>query len=246
MGAQLKLEAAEMSQPVPPVRLTPPALVSSHLGLVRKVAWQVHGRVSRSIEVEDLVQIGMIALIEAAHHFEPRPGASFATYALIRVRGAMIDELRRQAHMTRGMLMRRKRVEAARRELSRANGRPPSDAELAEHLGVDAIDMARHLDEARGVRFEPIDESFPDHSIHFADTTENQAEALERSDTERALAAQLKRLPEREALVLQLYFLEDLNLDEIGQLLGVGAARVCQIKKTALERLNKAMKPLVA
>ena len=225
---------------------TPPVLVSSHLGLVRKVAWQVHGRVSRAIEVEDLVQIGTVALIEAAHHFEVRPGATFATYAAIRVRGAMIDELRRQAHMTRGMLMRRKRVEAARRELSRADGQPPSDAALAEHLGIEPAAIARHLDEARGLRFEPIDDALPDHSAFFADPGENQAEALERADTERALAQQLKRLPEREALVLQLYFTEELNLEDIGQLLGVGAARVCQIKKSALERLHRGMKPLVA
>lgn len=231
---------------VSPASLTPPVLISSHLGLVRKVAWQVHGRVSRAIEVEDLVQIGMVALIEAAHHFEVRPGASFATYAAIRVRGAMIDELRRQAHMTRGMLMRRKQVEAARRQLSRADGQAPSDAELARHLGIEASSIARHLDEARGVRFEALDDSLPDHSPFLADTAENQAEALERADTERALAEQLKQLPEREALVLQLYFIEELNLEDIGHILGVGAARVCQIKKSALERLRTSMAAIAA
>lgn len=229
-----------------PVRLTPPVLISSHLPLVRKIAWQVHGRISRSIEIEDLIQIGMVALMEAAHHFEPRPGAAFATYATIRIRGAMIDELRRHANMTRGMLVRRKQIEHARREISSQSGRPATDAEVAERLSLTPHEIARQLEECQGVRYEMIDESYSDHSLSFADSAETQAESLERADLARTLAANLKQLPEREAMVLQLYFVEELNLEEIGEVLGVGAARVCQIKKAALERLRRMLTPLVA
>lgn len=222
-------------------RPSPKKLVETHLALVRKIAWHVHGRVSSAIEVADLVQIGTIALLEAARNFEERGVAAFSTYATTRIRGAMIDQLRRQANMCRSALVRRKKLNEARRSLEAVLGRTATQVELADHMGISQEELLREIDATQGVHYENIDEVYSDHSEWFVDDRETPADALERADLERALAEGIRNLPEREAMVLQLYYVEELNLDEIGEVLGVGAARVCQIKKTALDRMRHQM-----
>lgn len=219
-------------------RPSPHKLVEQNLALVRKIAWHVHGRVSSAIEVGDLVQIGTIALLEAARAFEDRGTAAFSTYATTRIRGAMIDQLRRQANMCRSALVRRKKLNEARRGAETVLGRTPTQAELAAHMEITQEELLREIDATQGVQYENIDEVYSDHSQWFVDDRETPSDALERADLERALATGIRTLPEREALVLQLYYVEELNLDEIGEVLGVGAARVCQIKKAALDRMR--------
>lgn len=233
------------TQTLAPV-LTPPALIAAHLGLVRKTAWQVHSRLSRAIDIEDLIQIGMMALIQAAHAYVPQANASFAAYAVLRIRGAMIDDLRRHANMTRGAIIRRKKVQQAQGAVERRTGRPANLSEVAVELDMDASEVGRWMVEAQSQHVVPIDDAYSDHSVYFADPAEAQDMMLERAQTAAALADSLKQLPEREAQILQLYFIEELTLEEIGELLGVGAARVCQIKKAALEKLNRKLKPMVA
>lgn len=216
----------------------PEQLVRTHLGLVRKIAWHTHGRVSTALDIEELVQIGMIALIEAARTFVDRGQAAFATYASVRVRGAMIDALRKQATMCRSALRRRRELNAARGLLSAELGRPPTETELADHLGVALPELQEQVNATQGVRYESIDEIYSDHSIWFAADEPDALERLEAGKLKAALAQAIGQLPEREAIVLQLYFVEELNLEEIGQTLGVGAARVCQIKKTALAKVR--------
>ena len=216
---------------------SPEALARAHMPLVRKIAWHVHGRVSTAIEVEDLIQIGMIALVEAANGYEDR-GHAFATYATMRIRGAMIDHLRRQATLCRSAMARRRDFTAARVKLEQKLGREASEAELAVELGLDAAEFRRQWDEAQAVRHESIDEVYSEHSMWFADLGEGAEQALQREGLQEALAGAIRQLPEREAMVLQLYFVEEMNLEEIGLTLGIGAARVCQIKKAALEKLR--------
>src|SRR5690242_15331733 len=112
------------------------ALIREHMPLVRRIAWHVHGSVSSSVEVEDLVQTGLVALVESASSFEDRGQVTFAQYLSTRIRGAMIDELRRQATITRGAMRRRREIAEAESALSVQLGRPPSDEELAFQLGV--------------------------------------------------------------------------------------------------------------
>ncbi|WP_129794321.1 sigma-70 family RNA polymerase sigma factor [Sphingosinicella sp. CPCC 101087] len=221
-------------------RLTPEALVNAHLPLVRKIAWHVHGRVSSAIEIEDLVQTGMVALIEAAKAFEDR-GHAFATYATVRVRGAMIDHLRRQAAICRSAMARRRDLAAARTRLERQLGRAPSDPEMAEEMGLDAADYRKLVDDCQAVHHESLDDVYSEHSMWFADIEERADEALEREGLKGAIAEAIRDLPERDAMVLQLYFVEEMNLEEIGQTLGVGAARICQIKKAALDRVRQSL-----
>ena len=217
----------------------PDRLVRTHLGLVRKIAWHTHARVSTAIDVEELVQTGMVALIEAARNFEDRGQAVFSTYASVRIRGAMIDSLRKHATMCRSALRKRRDLNAARERLSGLLGRPPTHVELATEMEVSEDELQEMLSATQGLRYESIDEVYSDHSIWFASDEPDAFEQLSGNDLKSAIAAAIRELPEREAMVLQLYFVEELNLEEIGQTLGVGAARVCQIKKVALDKVRK-------
>ncbi len=220
-----------------PARQTPETLVRGAMPLVRKIAWHVHGRVSSAIEVEDLIQIGMVALVEAASGYEDR-GHAFATYATLRIRGAMIDHLRRHATICRAAMVKRRELGAVRQKLEARFGRAPSEAEMAAALQLDAAGYRVLVDECQAVQHESIDDVYSDQSMWFADVEDRADESLERDALKAAIAGGIRQLPEREAMVLQLYFVEELNLEEIGQTLGVGAARICQIKKAALDKLR--------
>jgi RNA polymerase sigma factor for flagellar operon FliA len=220
-----------------PQRQTQASLVSAHMPLVRKIAWHVHGRVSNAIDIEDLVQIGMVALVEAANGYEDR-GHAFSTYAGMRVRGAMIDHLRRHASQARSGMAKRKEIAKVRAEIEAKLGRAASEAEMAQAMGLDATSFREMADAAESVRHESLDEVYSDQSMWFADLEEGADEQLDRGRLAEALAEHIAQLPEREAMVLQLYFVEELNLEEIGQVLDIGAARVCQIKKSALDKLR--------
>lgn len=224
-----------------PARRAPGELAQAHMPLVRRIAWHVHGRVSNAIDVEDLVQIGMVALVEAANGFEDR-GFAFATYASMRIRGAMIDHLRRHATIVRSAMGKRRAIAAARARLENSLGRAASEAEMAEAMGMDAAAYREAVDATESIHHESLDEVYSDQSIWFADVEERADEAMEREALREALADRISDLPEREAIVLQLYFVEEMNLEEIGQTLGVGAARVCQIKKAALDRLRTSLR----
>ena len=216
---------------------SPDALVRAHMSLVRKIAWHVHGRVASAIDIEDLVQIGMVALVESANGFEDR-GHAFATYATVRIRGAMIDHLRRHATICRSAMARRREMAAARKRLEMTLGRSATEAEMAEEMGLEAADYRALVDDSRTVHQESIEEVYSDHSMWFADLGERADESLERDRLKEAVAEAIRTLPQRDAMVLQLYFVEEMNLEEIGQTLGVGAARICQIKKAALDRVR--------
>ena len=216
---------------------SPERLAQQYMPLVRKIAWHVHGRVSSAIEIEDLLQIGMVALVEAANSFEDR-GHGFAAYAQLRVRGAMIDHLRRHATICRSAMARRKTIMQARKELEQKTGRSPSEAEVAAHLGLDGPAYRELADGIEAAQHTSMDEVYSDQSMWFADVSERADDMLERESLKKAIAGCISELPQREAMVLQLYFVEEMNLDEIGQTLDIGAARVCQIKKAALDKLR--------
>jgi RNA polymerase sigma factor FliA len=224
--------------PAGTVRPDPDRLIRTHMQLVRKIAWHTHARVSTALDVEELVQTGMVALIEAARNFEDRGQAVFSTYASVRIRGAMIDSLRKQATMCRSALRKRRELNGARERLAGALGRSPSNAELAVEMDISESELLEMLSATQGIRYESMDEVYSDHSIWFAADEPDAFDRLSSSNLKAAIAAAIRDLPEREALVLQLYFVEELNLEEIGQTLGVGAARVCQIKKVALDKVR--------
>jgi len=217
------------------------ALVRQHLPLVRRIAWHVHGSMSTLVEIEDLVQVGLVALVEAAASFEDRGAATFKQYLVTRLRGAMIDELRRQATTTRGAMRRRRQYLDAVNTLTAQLGHAPEESLIAQHLNVGVDKLRADYASAEALRFESIDEVYADDLPWFADDTPDAFEQLADSDMRTALIAAITALPEREAQVIQLYYVEELNLEEIGQVLDVGAARVCQIKAAAHAKLKKAL-----
>jgi RNA polymerase sigma factor for flagellar operon FliA len=219
---------------------SPEALVRSHMPLVRRIAWHVHSRVASTIDVEDLAQIGMVALVEAANGFEDR-GHAFATYATLRIRGAMIDHLRRHATICRSAIARRREMAKTRSALEGRLGRSATEAEMAEEMGLSAAAYREMVDDSQAVQQESIDEVYSDHSMWFANIEAGADETFDRERLQAAVAEAIRGLPERDAMVMQLYFVEDMNLEEIGQTLGVGAARVCQIKKAALDKMRTAL-----
>lgn len=218
-------------------RVRPDQLVREHMQLVRKIAWHVHGRVSSAIDIEDLAQIGMVALVEAANTFEDR-GHAFSTYATLRIRGAMIDHMRRSANICRSAMARRKQLAKTRDGLENRLGRGASDAEMAAELEMDASAYREFVDDSQSVHHESMDEVYSDHSMWFADLEDSADQMIDRDRLKMAIAHAISNLPERDAMVLQLYFTEEMNLEEIGHTLGIGAARVCQIKKAALDKLR--------
>ncbi|MEA1015940.1 FliA/WhiG family RNA polymerase sigma factor [Sphingosinicella sp. LY1275] len=230
-------DPAPMTYRRKPAEATPEAIARAHMPLVRKIAWHVHGRVSTAIEVEDLIQIGMVALVEAANGYQDR-GHAFSTYATMRIRGAMIDHLRRHATLCRSAMARRRELANIQKRLQGRLGRAPTEAEMAEEMGLAAAAYRELVDQSQAVHHDSLDDMYSDHSMWFADIEERADEALEREGLKAAIASGIRDLPEREAIVLQLYFVEEMNLEEIGLTLNIGAARVCQIKKAALNKLR--------
>ena len=217
------------------------AIVRRHLPLVRRIAWHIHGHMSTMIDVEDLVQVGLVALVEAVPMFEDRGTVTFEQYLSTRLRGAMIDELRRQATISRGAMKRRRDYARAVSTLTVELGRAPVPAEIADRLGVPLARLRVDYADVQSVQFDSIDDVYTDEAPWFMDDGPDAFEALAEGELRETLIAAIAALPEREAQVIQLYYVEELNLEEIGQVLGVGAARICQIKKAAHEKLKRAL-----
>jgi RNA polymerase sigma factor FliA len=216
------------------------ALIHAHSALVRRIAWQVHRRMSTAIEAQDLIQIGLVALVEAALNFEDR-GLAFAPYASTRIRGAMVDALRRDARMGRAGMANRRYLAGIRARLEQEYMRPASDAQMAGATGLAPAAYYAMAASVRPAGQESIDDSYSDHDMWFADDADGADTALAKAQLREALAVNLGKLSERERLILQFYFAEELSLDDIGETLGIGAARVCQIKKTALGKMRITM-----
>lgn len=211
------------------------------LPMVRRLAWHVHGSGRPSIEVEDLVQAGLVALTECAQRHEGPGEDGFAAYARMRVRGAMVDMVRRSLPLSRGAAGRRKQLQAAEATLRATLGRDPESAEVAEALGVSESGLAALRHASEPLRFESIDDAYSDSSLAFAAEQPDPFDALAGEELRETLVAAIGGLPERLRLVVQLYFVEELNLAEIAEVLGVSVPRVHQLKAQALSRLREAL-----
>jgi RNA polymerase sigma factor for flagellar operon FliA len=228
--------AQPQAAPYSPGRAEVEDRVRRFLPLVRRTAWHIHGRGREGLEIEDLVQAGILALTECAQRHTGPTEDGFAAYAKIRVRGAMLDEVRRVAHDSRTARARRGALERALAALRGTLGREPSRAELAERMGISDTEL--RAIEASGVRLTPIDEAYDETSLAFASDDPDPFEALcAVEDRERLIAAMI-RLPDRLKLVLQLFFVEELNLTEIAAVLEVSVPRVHQLRAKALKDLR--------
>lgn len=209
--------------------------------MVRRLAWHVHGGGRPGIEVEDLIQAGMVALTEAAQRHAGPGEDGFAAYAKLRVRGAMVDLIRRAVPLSRGGSEKRRLLHQKALALRGELGREPSPAELAAALGINEHQLEALRSASQPLRFESIDEAYSDNDLAYADERPDSLEILAGEELREHLAEAIAALPERLQLVVQLYFVEELNLAEIAQALEVSVPRVHQLKAQALERLRAAL-----
>jgi RNA polymerase sigma factor for flagellar operon FliA len=209
------------------------------LPMVRRIAWHVHGTGRPGIEIEDLIQSGLVALTECAQRHAGPGEDGFAAYAKMRVRGAMVDLIRRTVPLSRGAAERRKLLREKEEQLRVRLGREPSSGELAEVMGIDEGELAMLRSSSEPLRFESIDEVYSDGDMAFADDRPDSLSLLEDEETRGSVIAAIQSLPERLQMVIQLYFVEELNLSEIARVLSVSIPRVHQLKAQALGHLRK-------
>jgi RNA polymerase sigma factor for flagellar operon FliA len=216
-------------------------LVLKHGELVKRIAYHVVSRLPAHIEVDDLIQAGMIGLLNAAQNFTPTKGANFETYAGIRIRGAMLDEARRSNWTPRSTFRNAKQVSQAIRQIENRTGRDAKAQEIATALGVSLDEYHRMVESAASSRilsYEQLADD-PERASMLPDSPEDGPETmLEEDQFREAVAQAISSLPERERLVLSLYYDQELNLREIGQVLEVSESRVCQIHGQAVIRIR--------
>ena len=215
--------------------------VRRFLPMVRRHAWHVYGSGRPGIELEDLVQAGLVALTECAQRHNGPSEDGFAAYAKMRVRGAMVDMIRRTVPLSRGASDRRKQLRLQEDALRGQLGREPTSAEVAAALEIGENDLAEMRASSEPLRFESIDEAYSDSDMAFADQQADILAQLDDAELRGQVASAIAGLPERLQLVVQLYFVEELNLSEIAGVLEVSIPRVHQLKAQALDNLRKAL-----
>jgi RNA polymerase sigma factor for flagellar operon FliA len=215
--------------------------------LVKRIAHHMMVKLPNSVEVDDIIQAGMIGLLDAAGRYDEFRGAQFETYAAQRIRGAMLDELRGADWLPRSMRRDMRRIEAAIHRLQQQLGRAPAESEIAKELGVALPEYQQMLQEARGaqlVYYEDFhnedDEDFFDR--HNFDNDSNPLALLQDERFRVALIKAIDNLPERERLMMALHYEQDLNLREIGEVMEVSESRVCQLHSQAVARLRGSLK----
>ena len=219
-------------------------LLERHTVLVKRIAYHLLARLPASVLVDDLIQSGMIGLFEAANNFDNSKGASFETFAGIRIRGAMLDEMRRGDWTPRSVHKNSRMVSQAIKELESSLGRDVTDIEVAEKLDISLNQYHHILSEASSGKILGIDDLGVDEDAikHRDDSlSDDPYESIEHSAFKKGLSECISALPEKEALVLSLYYDEELNLREIGQVLDVSESRVSQIHSQAMHRLKARM-----
>lgn len=220
---------------------SPDRLVQTHMDLVRKIAWHLHGRVGRMAEIDDMLQVGYMGLVDAAQRYTPRQGATFAAYAAIRIRGSIIDFLRASSSLCRATIAMQQKMRAATLKLEQQLMRAPEKGELAAEMGLTVGELEDWQTQFGASQIKSLDEVYTDHSMLFSDGARTVEDKMQNDEMRRLLRRALERLPQREALVLQLYFVEELNVYEIADILGVTTGRVSQIKKAAVGRLRESI-----
>jgi RNA polymerase sigma factor for flagellar operon FliA len=202
-----------------------------------------------SVELDDVIQSGMMGLLDAAKRYQNSFGAQFETYAVQRIRGAMLDGLRQCDWLPRGLRRSLRQIEVMISKLEQQNGRPPCEQELATALNMSLAEYQRLLQDARGyqlVSAEDLhghgDDSYLEHYCP-GDKSEDPLQALLDEDQRRTLIRAIEDLPDREKKVMGLYYEQDMNLREIGEVLGVSESRICQLHTQAIARLRSRLRP---
>ncbi len=219
-------------------------LMTQYAPLVKRVAYHMMGRLPSTVQLEDMVQAGMIGLFEALKGYDMTKGASFETYARIRIQGAMIDEVRRGDWTPRSVYKKSRQLSEAIREVEREKNRDAKDSEIAAALEMDMDEYYALVQEAAGcqlISYEDIAINGGGKHESASGDYEEPYHQLQDEEFRQGLINRIASLPERERLVMSLYYDEEFNLREIGEIIGVSEGRVCQIHSQALLRLKARM-----
>lgn len=213
-------------------------LIQKNLDLVKKIAWQLHGRVQNIVEVEDLIQQGMEGLVHAAQKYTPKDGVNFAQYAQLRIRGSIIDYLRKNSNLCRTTIKKKQEFDKYKLELEKKLNRSPSEREIIEFIGIsdDEYNYWKQAFEANVIQ--SLDTAYNEYSILFASKDDNPEATLQNKELKNQIKDSLNILNQRETMVAQLYYVEELNIYEIAEILEISTGRISQIKKSIIEKLR--------
>jgi RNA polymerase sigma factor for flagellar operon FliA len=220
------------------------ALIKQYQPLVRRLAHHMMAKLPPSVEVDDLIQVGLIGLADALTRYEASQGVQFETFATQRIRGAMLDELRGNDYLSRGTRKQQRSIESAVHKLEQRMGRAPVESEIAREMGLTLLEYQELLGKVRGTQLVYLedmsgddgDQDFLDR--HVADESFNPLAQLQDNRMREALVAGIKNLPEREQYVMSMYYEHDMNLKEIAAVLKVTESRVCQLHSQSIARLR--------
>ena len=213
-------------------------IVLNHEGLVRRIAFKMHSRVSTFIELDDLLQSGLEGLVDAAQKYSAVEGASFESYASIRIKGSMLDLIRRCGNLNRSTVQAKQRIDGKRAELMAEYGRNPTDEEIATSLSLSMDEYYSWTQLFEANVSESLSHSYDEYSMVFAAPSIEPERLIDSQSLRETLVGALKTLSTQQAQVLQLYYVEDLNTYEIAQVLDITPGRVSQIKSEAFKLMK--------
>lgn len=214
-----------------------------HASLVKRIAYHLLNRLPPTVQIDDLIQAGMVGLLEAAGNFNPEMGASFETFAGIRIRGSMIDEIRRPDWTPRSVHRKFRSVSDAIRKIENETGQDANDSDVAQALGISLSEYHQILIDSSSSRIYSIDtmeENTQDAAIP-SSSEKTPEEAFSSDEYQRQLAESIRQLPDKEQLVMSLYYDDELNFREIGEILEVTESRICQLHGQAILRIKSRM-----
>ena len=213
-------------------------LIEENLDLVKKIAWQIFGRVQKVVEVEDLIQQGMEGLVSAAQKYSPKEGVNFQQYAQLRIRGSIIDFLRKNSNLCRSTIKKKQEFEKCKRDLQKQLGREPSKYELIEKLGIKDEEYNYWEKAFEANTLQSLDQAYDEYSILYASSSNDPEISLQDKQLKDQIKEALSVLNQREAMVAQLYYVEELNIYEISEIMEISTGRISQIKKVIIEKLR--------
>ena len=220
-------------------------LIKSNTLLVKKIAWHYHGRVKNIVEIDDLMQIGMLGLITAAKNFTERPGVRFSSYAKIRIKGEIVDYLRKNSNLCRTTITNKQKYEKTIEKLRNSLNREPTNNEISESMNISIDELYSWKEAFAANKLEDIESVYDEFSIWFHSRDDTPEENMTDKELRNALLKSLYKLDKSEALVIQLYYVEELNVFEIAKILDVSNGRVSQIKSSAIKKLRRELNSII-
>lgn len=214
-------------------------LIESELNSVKKIAYHYYGRIKSAVEIEDLLQIGFLGLVDASHRYVESEQGSFKAYASIRIKGAIVDHLRKSSNLCRTTIARRKKVLAAEKILLDAHGRLPSDLELSDYMSISIDELFDWRKAFQANQLQSLDDVHNEFSEWFADLSAPVEDHIYLDELKAGLRTSLDGLKPNEALVLQLYYVEELNVYEIAEVMELSTGRVSQLKSAAIRFIRE-------